>query len=309
MRIQPSVQIEDAAHGKPLQPFRGLDTGNAVTVRLTALSGLTAVLQTQDGKSAQAALSPGIRLLEGDVLTLVLEDRQNGRLSFRLLSVNGQNILPEASRLEQSLLRLGIAPTARNIRLAQLFRQTGHTPNPEIIGTFEKIVATAPRLPLSVAAFMAARGQLPVKEESRIFSQPGQLPDSVPKEPGVRNFYYLQFPVRLEKRDCQAGLFIFRDKDRDATQKEQTVIFIALHTQNLGRVEARLGYGAGGLAVHFLLRSERVQNYFSNHFGSLKEALTGIGLRLLGIRATISGDLPAADSPRGERHGGLDIQV
>ncbi len=305
MRIQPSAQIEIASPGGASEPFSALKTGDTVSVRLAALEGATALLKAQD-VSVRASLPPGTLLLEGDVLALVLTDRQNGRLSFKLLSVNGRYVLPEADRLEQSLLQLGISPTARNIRLAQYFRQNGYTPGPEVIAAFEAIAAKAPGLPAAVATFMAARGMMPDETEAMAFSRPGGMPDRLPGELSCHNFYYAQIPVWLENRGSKAELFVFRDVKRADDESGPAVVFISLQTRNTGRVEAKLHYVSGELTVHLFLESQSLQSYYRLHLDALKEALDSGGLRLLGIFAA---DADAA-RPQDEGFiGGIDIKV
>lgn len=312
MRVQPPIQIECASPGESLHPFCSLDPGDTVTVALCSASskGATSLLKTQS-ESFKASLPPGVRLLKGDTLTLLLTGRRDGRLFFKLLSVNGQSVLPEASHLEQNLLRMGIPPGSRNMRLARFLWQNGYTPGPEMIGAFEKVSAKAPGLPASVAAFMAERGILPDGRESDLFSRPGQLPDRPPGEPATQNFYYQQIPIRFRGRDHKAGLFVFRDKAR-LKPKKQTVVFLALQTQNMGRVEARLKYDAGGLTADFFLRSGSVQKYLSNHLDALKKTLGANGLRLLVIRASAAlspGSPPASGDPNETPEGGIDIKV
>ena len=115
MRIQPPIQIECASTGESTHLFSGLDPGDTMTVAFCSASqeGNTALFNAQ-GQSFKASLPSGVQLLEGDTLTLLLTERQNGRLFFKLLTVNGKNVLPEAGRLEQSLIKLGIPPGERN---------------------------------------------------------------------------------------------------------------------------------------------------------------------------------------------------
>jgi hypothetical protein len=312
LRVQPPIQIECASPGESLHPFCSLDPGDTVTVALHSASseGTAALLKTQS-ESFKASLPPGVRLLKGDTLTLLLTGRRDGRLFFKLLSVNGQSVLPEASHLEQNLLRMGIPPGSRNMRLAHFLWQNGYAPDHEMIGAFEKISAKAPGLPASVAAFMAERGILPGERESSLFSRPGHLPDRPPGEQATQNFYYQQIPICLRDHGYKAGLFVFRDKDRRKAKK-QTVVFFALQTQNMGRVEARLTYDAGGLTADFFLRSGSVQKYFSNHLDALKKTLGANGLRLLVIRASAvlnPGSPSAAGDPNETPKGGIDIKV
>lgn len=313
MHIQPSIQVECPSCQEAYRPFVELQTGDVISVRLAALDGLTAVLETREGKPVQVALPPGVRLLEGDELQLALSGRQNGRIFLRLLSVNGQTVLMEPNHLKDNLTRLGIAPTARNIRLALAFRQNGYIPEPETIEGLNKILLKAPGLPLSVAAFMAAHSLMPNERESRLFARPGQIPGQFHPDSGTDNFTYLQLPVRFEDRSNTAELFIFRGgRGRSKIKKDQSVVLIALETKNMDRVEATLRTSPHGLDIGLSLQSQSVQKHFEKNLRLLKDALVRSGLSLAGIRAALAGGSPAQSDPSGQspRHpGSLDIQV
>ena len=303
MRTSPSVHIQCPFPGNIQHPFSELKEGDRLAAQIETLSGSTALLKTQDA-SVRAFLPFDVSLREGDRLTLLLQNRQNGQISFKLLSVNGQNVPPETTRLQQALLRLGISPTARNIHLSQLLRQNGQTPAPALLEAFDAILSKAPGLPVSVAAFMASNGLAAGEEEARFFSKSGNLPEHSGSV--TQNFLYQQIPIPLEDRSQKAALFIFKNK-KTPSAKNRTVIFITLQTKNMGNVEAMLQSDTDGLKVDFTLESLPVQIFCLDHLASLKEALRSTGLHLLGIHAAAKP--PTVRFSKEDPIGGLDIHV
>jgi hypothetical protein len=305
MRAHPSVEIQCTPQNSASDLFLNLRTGDTLTARLVSTSGGSALLKVRE-TSLKAQLPPGVHLLKGDVLALSPDGCKSGRFSFKLLSVNGQSVLPEATHTEQSLLALGIPPTARNIRLAQLLSQSGHAPTREIVDSFGKILSKVPGLPVSVSSFMAARGLMPNEEGIRLFSKPGPLLDQSGEI--TQNLLYYPFPFRPHDKLLRSALFVFRDKNAPEAEKQQTIIFISLQTQHLGTVQASLCAGSGGLKVDLTLSSTPVQMFFLQHLDTLQEALSQTGLPLRALHASAA-PCPACASVDERPRGEIDIHV
>lgn len=193
MRVQAiEINLAPASQAEASRMFSGLHSGDTVQAELSGVSGSRILIKTQDGRTIPADFRGNVQLQSGDMLELMMDARQGGRISLRLLSLNGQPLRPDVSIQENLLLRSGIDPTAFNVRLSGLLQQNGFLPTAQNISNLARILQEQPKLPADVSVFLAANNLKPDKETLRQINQllsqapqagnrAQQLSDAVPR--------------------------------------------------------------------------------------------------------------------------------
>ena len=148
MRIDVPVQLNVNAApvsngGK--QPFAGLSVGDSVSAEVLSVSSDGIVLLTEQGETIHAENLANVPLQPGDQLELLISSRNDGQLSTKLVSVNGQSVSFDVDAATARLLQLGIQPTAANLNLAAILAKAGAPVNAD---TFQPWLRLWPAFPI-----------------------------------------------------------------------------------------------------------------------------------------------------------------
>lgn len=179
MRVEGIVQVnvpiisKGTSEGKV---FSGMQQGDMVNAKVLDVSGNEVILKTQDGSIIKAEFAADGTVKAGDNLQLMLTAQGDKNVALKLVAVNNAPIGLNVNNMEASLLRMGVEPSAANIRLAQILQNDGFLPTAKNIANLGKIATQFPDLDGKLATFMAANDIAPTEKNINALMQIIQNP-------------------------------------------------------------------------------------------------------------------------------------
>lgn len=96
---------------------------------------------------------------------------------------------------------------------------------------------------------------------------------------------YYQIPVKISERNTTAELYIMKkQKNKKQIDPQNTVMFISLDTENLGRVETLIDVKGKNIGIQLRTEKQEINNYIKEYTKDLYNGLSELGYKLTGIR-------------------------
>ncbi len=96
---------------------------------------------------------------------------------------------------------------------------------------------------------------------------------------------YYQIPVRISDSNTTAELYILKkQRNKKKIDPNNTVMFIALDTKNLGRVETLIDVKGKNIGIQLRTGKQEINDYIEEYTKDLYNGLSELGYKLTGIR-------------------------
>ncbi len=152
------------------------------------------------------------------------------------------------------------------------------------------------RLEMLKAAIQAA-DPTGVTDREQLSANTALLDDSIKLLNHLNNnhFYYYQLPVNLSGQDTTAELYVMKRKQsRKKIDPRNTVLFVSLDTNHIGRIETLLDVKEQNVSIHLRTEHPKIRDYIKENIKYLYEGLTNCGFKLVNIQYAI---LDSASTP------------
>lgn len=132
------------------------------------------------------------------------------------------------------------------------------------------------------------------------------------------NMIYYQMPINLSGYETTAELYIMK-RDQQAKKRidpHNTVMFISLDTNNMGRIETLADVKNGTITINFRTESIKINDFIKEYAKDLYSGIAACGYKLVGIRYAVI-DSPANPMQQekllsamlGLTHGKVDYRI
>ena len=152
------------------------------------------------------------------------------------------------------------------------------------------------RLEMLKAAIQAA-DPAGVTDREQLSANTAMLDDSMKLLNHLNNnhFYYYQLPVNLSGQDTTAELYVMKRKQsRKTIDPRNTVLFVSLDTNHIGRIETLLDVKEQNVSIHLRTEHPKIRDYIKENIKYLYEGLMNCGFKLVNIQYAI---LDSASTP------------
>ncbi len=96
---------------------------------------------------------------------------------------------------------------------------------------------------------------------------------------------YYQIPVKISDSSTTAELYVMKKhKNKKQIDPQNTVMFIALDTENLGRVETLIDLKGRNIGIQLRTEKQEINDYIKEYTKELYNGLSELGYKLTGIR-------------------------
>jgi hypothetical protein len=96
---------------------------------------------------------------------------------------------------------------------------------------------------------------------------------------------YYQIPVKISDSNTTAELYIMKkQKNKKQLDPNNTVMFISLDTENLGRVETLIDVKGRNIGIQLRTEKQEINDYIKEYTKELYNGLSELGYKLTGIR-------------------------
>lgn len=104
---------------------------------------------------------------------------------------------------------------------------------------------------------------------------------------------YYQIPVKISDNNTTAELYIMKKhKNKKQIDPQNTVMFISLDTENLGRIETLIDVKGRNIGIQLRTEKQEISDYIKEYTKELYNGLSELGFKLTGIRFKVM-DEPA----------------
>lgn len=96
---------------------------------------------------------------------------------------------------------------------------------------------------------------------------------------------YYQIPVKISDNNTTAELYIMKkQRNKKKIDPNNTVMFISLDTENLGRVETLIDVKGRNIGIQLRTEKQEINDYIKEYTKDLYNGLSDLGYKLTGIR-------------------------
>ncbi|NLV36255.1 MAG: flagellar hook-length control protein FliK [Clostridiaceae bacterium] len=132
------------------------------------------------------------------------------------------------------------------------------------------------------------------------------------------NMIYYQMPINLSGYETTAELYIMKrgQRSKKRIDAHNTVMFISLDTNNMGRIEALADVKGDNITINFRTEDKRINDFIKESAKYLYSGIAACGYKLAGIRYALI-DSPASPMQQekllsemlGLNHGKVDYRI
>ncbi len=96
---------------------------------------------------------------------------------------------------------------------------------------------------------------------------------------------YYQIPVKISNSNTTAELYIMKkQKNKKQIDPQNTVMFISLDTENLGRVETLIDVKGKNIGIQLRTEKQKINDYIKEYTKELYNGFSELGYKLTGVR-------------------------
>ncbi len=139
--------------------------GQVVEAEVVSVEGNDVYLRTGDDTVLLAKNTSSTPIKPGDMITLSVTQSSDKSVSMQIVSLNQQPLIPDATNLQHTLIRLNIDPTRSNTSLAQILLTQGFEPTSELMKNLSIVLTKFPKIPNDVAVTIANYPSLITNEQ------------------------------------------------------------------------------------------------------------------------------------------------
>lgn len=168
-------------------------------------------------------------------------------------------------------------------------------------------------------ATLQSSGESGQSRGETIFSTATRIDDTVKllNHLNSNNVLYFQLPVSVANYSTTAELYIMkRQKNKKKIDPHNIVLFIALDTNNLGRIETLLDVKGKNISINLKTEKQQINDFVKENIQHLYKALSECGYKLADVRYSIisSSATPLKQEQllaklASENHGKVDFRI